>query len=127
MKRMDIRCTIDDRSWTLDVAALTVDDYIALKKVAGYRPAEWAVELDRMDAAAVKAAVWLARRQAGEDIAWDDPEMSFKVSGLGIEVLRDTTSSAAADEAESTDVKPGPTRAPRAPRTRTTKKTSKTK
>jgi hypothetical protein len=126
MKNLEYRYTIGDTSWTLDFFALTVDDYIAVKKVTGYRPGQFAVEVDAMDALALKAALWLARRKSGEDIAWSDPAMSFVVSALKVEVVADDTTPDTTPEAKAGQGA-DPTKAPRAPRTRTARKTSATK
>lgn len=126
MRNLEYRYTIGDKSWTLDFFSLTVDDYIAVKKVTGYRPGPFAVEVDAMDALALKAALWLARRKSGEDIAWTDPQMSFVVADLKVEVIADDTTSETAAEAKAGEGS-DPTKAPRAPRTRTPRKTSKTK
>ena len=124
-KSLENRYTLGDKSWTLDFDKLTVDDYIELKKITGYNVARLVVAYDDWDPLALKAVVWMARRKSGEDIAWDDPAMSFVVTELDIEALRDDT----APEAPGTSgEKPGPTKAPRAPRPRTPKtRTSRTK
>lgn len=125
MTQLEYRYTLGDQSWRLDFAKLTVDDYIEMKRVTGYGIAKLATEFDGMDPLALKATLWMARRKSGEDIAWDDPEMTFLVADLRIKPLRDDTvvdSGAGGGKGGEED---RPTKAPRAPRTRS--RTSKTK
>lgn len=119
MKHLEYRFTLGDKAWTLDIGPLTVDDYIELKKVTGYNVARLLAEFDDMNPLVLKAMVWLARRKSGEDIAWEDPEMSFTMADLQLKKLRDDT----APPVSATGGEPVPTKArpARAPRTRTSK------
>ncbi len=124
MKHLEYRFTLGDQAWTLDIGPLTVDDYIELKKVTGYNVARLLAEFDDMNPLVLKAMVWLARRKSGEDIAWEDPEMSFTMADLQIKKLRDDTAPNADEEAQTNQgAGPVPTKArpARAPRTRTSK------
>lgn len=125
MKHLEYRYTIGGDSWTLDIAALTVDDYIDLKRVTGYNVARLAIEMDDMNPLALKGCIWLARRKSGEDIAFDDEALVFRMADLHIENVRDTTTPDASDAAGA---KPGPTTGPATARTptRARKRTSKT-
>lgn len=121
-KHLEVKFTLADKSWTLDFASLTVDEYIAAKRVTGYRIPEWLAEYDRFCPLAIKAVVWLARRRTGENLQWDDPEMSFLVSDLRIETVRDTTAVEDAPDNGQEAAGAVPTKAPKAaPRTRTSK------
>lgn len=123
LKHLEYRYTLGDQSWTLDWATLTVDDWIELRRITGYRYATLAGEHDQGDAMALKGMVWMARRKSGEgDLEWSDPSMSFVLTELRREILRDDmTPKAKQGQGEEA----GPTKAPRAPRTRTPRKTSK--
>lgn len=136
MKHLEYRYTIGDQSWTLDIAALTVDDYIELKRITGYNVTRLAIEIDDMNPLALKGVIWLARRKSGDDIAWDDPGLSFRMADLNIEVVRDTTTGTPdesvdkEDRGDGEDTEPArPTKGPATARTtkpRTGKTTSKT-
>lgn len=125
MKRLEYRYTLGDKSWTLDFARLTVDDYIELKKVTGFNVTRLVTEYDDWNPLVLKAVVWMARRKSGEDIAWDDPATSFTLTELDITVLHDDTASDTepGDESgtESADAKPRPTKARNARQTQTSK------
>lgn len=120
MKRLEYRYTLGDKSWTLDFAKLTVDDYIELKKVTGYNVTRLVTEYDDWNPLVLKAIVWMARRKSGEDITWDDPATSFTLTELDIKVLHDDTTPGEA-EAESADKKPDPTKARNPRKTQTSK------
>lgn len=125
MKHLEYQFTIGDKSWTLDIGPLTVDDYIELRNRTGFGVTRLLVAFDDMDPVVLKAMVWMARRKSGEDIAIDDPEMSFTMQDLRLKKVRDDTENAA--QGKQAGEEPGPTRAPRAPRAQTSRKTSKSK
>lgn len=126
MKRLEYRYTLDGKSWTLDFARLTVDDYIELKRVTGYNVTRLVSEYDDWNPLVLKAVVWMARRKSGENLAWDDPATSFTLTELDIKVLHDDTQDTQDTEQTATDAEPAnenpdPTQARKARKTQTSK------
>lgn len=78
VRQMRATFTIGDRHWSLDLFDLDLDESIALQKLTGRTWADLCVSLDVGDAEAVKAFFWVARRRAGEELAYNSPEMSPK-------------------------------------------------
>ncbi len=74
--------TLDGKSWTLDLATLTMNDAILLEQRTGRTWAQMLLDFDAGSALATKALWWAARLRAGEAIAFDDPSMNPEWRGF---------------------------------------------
>lgn len=72
MKRLEYRFHLGDQSWTVDFATLDVDTWIMLERATGLRRKRLAVEFFDMSALGAKAAIFLCRRLAGEQVEYAD-------------------------------------------------------
>ncbi|MFF5988136.1 hypothetical protein [Prauserella flavalba] len=76
-KTFSVKFTQGDASWRLDFHKVTVDEAIELRRLTGVRWAQLVWDLEAGDALALKTFLWLARRQAGETLEFDDPSLNF--------------------------------------------------
>lgn len=85
---MEIRFTHRDESWLLDLYDIDCDESIALQRLTGRTWGDLCTSMDLADAEAIKAFWWVARRRAGDEIAYSDPRMRFKWRDFTSEILR---------------------------------------
>lgn len=89
-RSMRIRFIHGDGSWELDLYDLDVDESIALQRLTGGRTwGDLCASMDLADAEAIKAFYWIARRRAGEDIAYNSPQMRFKWRDFTSQIVKD--------------------------------------
>jgi len=85
---MSIRFKLGESEWMLDFDTIKVDESIELCKLTGYKWGQLCKNFDNigeLDALAVKAFFWLARRKSGEKLAFDGEAMNFTWSQLRLE------------------------------------------
>lgn len=75
-----MRFELNGRRYSFDQDVLSVDEAIDVKRHAGLTIASFLTGMRIGDPDAVKSLVWLARRRAGEDIAYDG--ITFDVIGF---------------------------------------------
>lgn len=103
MKPLDYKFTLGESEWMLDFHAITVDESIELSKLTGTKWVQLCLDFDQGDALATKAFFWLARKKAGEQIAFDGAAMNFTWSQF-----RRTVVSPEPEEAEEEAPDPTP-------------------
>jgi hypothetical protein len=86
-REMRVRFVVGEREWELDAFDLDLDQAIALQKLTGRTWGDLCVSVDVADAEALKAMFWLARINAGEQVAYDDPSMSPKWRDFTFQIL----------------------------------------
>lgn len=67
----------DGRSWELDLDTLMIAEGLELRKLTGFSPRAWIDALTDDDPLAVQFAFYVARRRAGEDVAFKDIEVNL--------------------------------------------------
>lgn len=68
--------SLNGKTWTLDPLSLTMNDTIILERFTGRAWLQILKDFDVGSATAIQAMWWAARRQSGEDVAFDDPSMN---------------------------------------------------
>jgi len=81
------RFTVRDASYTLDLERITVDQAIEAETATGRTWDQLLLAFRDGSALAVKALYWLARRQAGEQITFDSPVLTFAWGEYRLEFL----------------------------------------
>lgn len=82
-----LRFTVGDKPpLSLDVFQLDLDESIALQVLTGRTFRELTFAVDAGDALALKAFYWVARRKAGDQVAYDDPSVSPKWAEFTCEI-----------------------------------------
>lgn len=99
--------TLGSRRWELDWFDITLDQSIQLEEVTGVPWPRLCALHDERSAKAVKAFFWLARRLAGEDIAWDSPEWQ-QVNWREFQMVTDVGGPAAGQD-QAAEATPDPT------------------
>lgn len=79
---------VGEQAWRLSMADLLVDDWCEVEELAGMDAAELFARFLQGGMRARKAFLYLARKQAGDSVPWDSPELNFRVGDCQ---LRDVT------------------------------------
>jgi hypothetical protein len=91
------KVTVDGQVYDYDPERMLNTEAIALQKVTGFTISEWLKALQKEDAFALTALVWLLWRRSGREVEFD--EVEFDIGQLDIEDDK-------ADEDEAPDPTP---------------------
>lgn len=108
------RFTLGDRAWEIDLATLTLNDWILLQEFSGRTRGQLLNGLEEEDAVALKVLWWASRRATGEDLTLDSDEMNPRYADLSAQHVPHLTAQpeAPASPVAKPAAKPAPKKVP---------------
>jgi hypothetical protein len=79
-QNIEYEFTIAGRPWRLKMGDILIDEWCELEEIYGSGAVEILAHFYAGSMKARKAMVFLARKRAGEGVAWDSPEMNFRMA-----------------------------------------------